>query len=77
MKTYAILPLESEAVKFSGMTFPAENLDNVVIVHVPDDTPVAEQIEFRDALVVAIPDKTVILVPASVKFCRIREVGAE
>lgn len=77
MKTYAILPMESEALKFQAYTFEAENLDNVVIVHVPDDSSVDEQVAFRDALLVAIPDKTVIVVPQSVKFCRIKEVGGE
>ncbi len=75
MKTYAILPLESEALKFPGLTFEAENLDNVVIVHVPDDSDPDEVTDFRDKLMLAIPDKTIIVVPMSVKFCRIKEVG--
>ena len=77
MKTYAILPLEAETKKFCGMTFQTESLDNVVIVHVPDDSSPAEVEDFRDKLMLAIPDRTVIVVPESVKFCRVKEVGKD
>lgn len=76
MKTYAILPIESESLKFEAGTFEAENLDNVIIVHIPDDSEPEDVREFRDKLMVAMPEKTIIIVPASVKFCRIKEVGA-
>lgn len=75
MKTYAILPLESEALKFEAVTFQAENLNNVLIVHIPDDSEPDEVSDFRDKLMLAIPDKTIIVIPASVQFCRIKEVG--
>lgn len=75
MKTYAILPIESESLKFEAMTFSAEKLEDVLIVHVPDSTNVEDRINFRDKLLVAFPDKTVIVVPKSVKFCRIQEVN--
>lgn len=75
MKTYAILPLESETKKFEAMTFQAENLDDVIIVHLPDDTDPEDAGLLRDKLMVAMADKTVIVVPESVKFCRIKEVG--
>ena len=76
MKTFAILPIESEALKFDSFTFQAENLDDVLIVHVPDDSSPDEVEEFRDKLLVAITGKTIIVVPAAVQFCRIKEVGA-
>jgi len=75
VKTYSILPLKSEALKFSGFTFQSENLDNVLVVHIPNDSNPDEVVDFRDKLLIAFPDKTVIVVPKSVKFCRIQEVG--
>lgn len=75
MKKYAILPLESESQKFEAVTFQVEKLEDVIIVHVPDNTDPQDVVLFRDKLVVAMPDKTVIIVPESVKFCRVKEVG--
>ena len=77
MKKYAILPLESQTKEFEGISFQTESLADVLIVHIPDNTDPLDVGLFRDKLIVAMPDKTVIVVPESVKFCRIKEIGKE
>lgn len=76
-KQYAILPIESQSFDFEGTTFMSQNVEDILIVQVPENSDKGDLGLMREKLQVAFPDRTIIIIPDSVKFCRIKEVAED
>ena len=73
-KQYALVPIESQELKFDGLTFMSQNLEDVLVVKVPENSIKDEVLLLRDKLVIAFPDRTIVVLPDSVEFCKVKEV---
>ena len=74
MKTFEIVPIKSTLRQLETLICQVEDLNNVIIVHVPDDTDEHALAVFKTKLIATIPDKTLIILPQSIQFCELKEI---
>jgi len=74
MKTFEIVPIKSTLRQLETLICQVEDLNNVIIVHVPDDTDAHTLAVFKAKLSATMPDKTLIILPQSIQFCELKEI---